>query len=103
MSTGRHRHREWNNAKKNTGGFMRRHPQGWNSRYIWYEKGDGEDIRLSLEDCEGLRNVYPKSQEEAEHIAFQFRTGAPFAGDATPFVVDLLNLLSRKYPHLKQS
>ena len=96
----RRRQREWNNAKKNLDGSNRRNPQGWNSRIIWYEEGDGENIRLSLEDSACLRNVYPKSKEEAEHIAQMFRTGSPYAGEATPFVDDLLKLLSRKYPHL---
>ena len=97
----RSRHREWNNAKKNLDGSNRRHPMSWNSRIVWYEEGDGENIRLTLEDSACLRNVFPKSKEEAEHIAFQFKHGAPYAGDGdTPFVDDLLKLLSRKYPHL---
>ena len=97
----RHRHREWNNAKKRELGNQR-HPQGWNSRIIWFKPGNElEGIRLSLEDCERRINIYPESEEEAEHFMFQFRTGSPMAGDDTPFVRDLIKLLSKKYSHLE--
>ena len=42
-------------------------------RYRWYEQGEGENIRLNLEDTEGAFNHYPKSTEEAEQICQDFR------------------------------
>lgn len=79
----RSRRKEWKNGT---------YPK-WTARIIWFQGND--DIRLELEDCERVVNVYPKSKEDADHMWFMFRQGAPQEGDKTPFVADLLKLFTR--------
>lgn len=74
----------------------------WSCRIIWYQGEDPNDIRLELMDCEREVQVFPKTREEADHIWFQFRNGAPENGQQVGFVADLLELLSTAYPHLKR-
>jgi hypothetical protein len=83
--------------------MWRNDPQGrgggaWSARITWYEGPYG--VRLQLEDVTLSIGVYPETKEEADHIWFTFRQGAPQNGEQIPFVRDMLALLSSKYPHL---
>jgi len=59
----RSRHKEWKNGK---------YPK-WNRRITWYQKKGGQDIRLRLEDPDGVTNVYPDSPEQAQKIWDDFK------------------------------
>jgi len=72
----RARHKEWKNGK---------YPK-WTCRIIWFEEGDGENIRLHLEDSEMIKNVYPESKAEADAIWEMFRSEAPPNGGDKPIV-----------------
>ena len=73
----------------------------WDCRIRWYGEGKDRDqnIRLNLEDPGGSVNLYPPSKEEADHMWFQFRHGAPdYPG---PFISDLCALMATKYSWAK--
>lgn len=86
----RTRHKMWRNDRGSK----------WSARIIWFQGEDENDVRLEMMDCERETNVYPKTREEADHIWFMFKQGAPERGTEAGFIADLLELLSKKYPHL---
>ncbi len=88
----RGRHKEWKNG---------RYQPKWTCRIIWFEEGEGENIRLELEDYERKANVYPASKEAADQIWFLFKQGAPPEGVQQPFVADLLALIKDRIPQTK--
>ena len=91
---GKTRLKEWRNDA---------HKGQWDARVIWYHDNECHDIiRLQMEDCDRLVSVYPQSVDEADHLWFQFKSGAPEDQLNTPFVTDLLDLMRRKYPHLPE-
>ncbi len=81
----RSRHKEWQNGR---GGK-------WSTRIIWFEEGDGENIRLELLDCEREQNLYPKTKDAADQIWFMFKQGSPTDGQKVAFVADLIELLKK--------
>lgn len=95
----RGRLKEWSNRSRPGAGYVT-----WTVRIIWFEEeGDGENIRLQLEDCERRVNYYPRSQVEADHVWQMFKSGAPEVGVRTPFVAELLVLLASKYPAAREA
>ena len=89
MTDQRTKRREWKNGK---------YPH-WTTHITWYDDNAGPenelggDIRLFLTDSERSINVYPKDLESAEKVWFMFKQGSPVAGDKTPFIAGLLDLL----------
>ncbi len=63
----RSRHKEWQDGR---GGK-------WTCRIIWYEEGDGENIRLHLETPDGIQYLYPKTVDEAQGIWDKFKVDHP--------------------------
>ena len=44
----------------------------WNARITWYQ-GPYDDIRLKIDTVDGVRNIFPKSREEADVIWEEFK------------------------------
>jgi len=76
----RGRLKEWKNGK---------YPK-WTCRIIWYEEGDGENIRLQLTDKEQEYNCYPKNSGEADIIWNTFKEMA--VPGATSVITNMLQL-----------
>ena len=66
-------------------------------RITWFEDHEKNNIRLRLEDCEGVVNIYPINKEKAEHIWFMFRNQvAPPPGEKIACVISLIALIKDK-------
>lgn len=65
--------RSWKGRRENGKVISVRHTFTLRSR--WYDEGDGVNIRLCLEDEEGLHNHYPSTEQEGEAMWQAFKSG----------------------------
>lgn len=87
----RSRGREWKNGRDRNGNYV-----PFTARIIWFGDGNrqSENIRLQLEDSVHKVSIYPNDEKTASRIWFMFkRQAAPPAGDPTPCVEVLLDLI----------
>lgn len=64
----------------------------WTVRIIWYEEGDGENIRLAIEDCEKKVNLFPNTKAKADIIWDEFKRIAPPEGEQLPIVDEIVEM-----------
>ena len=88
--------KEWKNGRDRDGNHV-----PFTARIIWFGEGDGdtENIRLQIEDSIHKVSIFPKDKKTADQIWFMFkRQTAPPAGDKTPCVESLLELIRNQLP-----